>query len=85
METFVGGEAQDMITNGGKFGLGEDFVQMIYELCLQAYGLYLYAQNQGTALGTARVLQSINKLANQLWDLYSFAAPVSVTYLAAQQ
>jgi len=88
METFVGGEAQDMITNGGKFGLGDDFVQMIHDLCLQAYGLYLYAQNQqtlGTAIGTARVQQSINKLATQLWDLYSFAAPVSVTYLAAQQ
>ncbi len=88
METFVGGEAQEMITNGGKFGLGEDFVRMIRELCLQAYGLYLYAQHQavlGTAMGTARVQQSINKLATQLWDLYSFAAPVSVTYLAAQQ
>jgi hypothetical protein len=82
-ENFVAGEAQDMISNGGKYGLGEDFVEMIYELTVQAYGLYLYAHaNGGSAVGTARVLQSVTKLANQLYDLYSFAVPVSTSYLA---
>jgi hypothetical protein len=33
-------------------------------------------------VGTARVLQSVTKLANQLYDLYSFAVPVSTSYLA---
>ena len=85
IENFVGGEAQETITNGGKFGLGEDFIQMIDQLCTQAYGLYLYAQSQpGTAINTGRVQQSLQKLAAQLWDLYTFAAPVSVAYLPAQ-
>lgn len=84
MENFVGGEAQDIITNGGRFGLGEDFVRMINELYLQAYGLYLYAHASGTAVGTARVQQSINKLVHQLWDLKTFAEPVSTKYLPAQ-
>jgi hypothetical protein len=84
-ENFVAGEAQDMITNGGKFGIGEDFVQMIDQLCTQAYGLYIYAQTQtGAAINTGRVQQSLYKLTAQLWDLYNFAVPVSTAYLPPQ-
>ena len=81
-QNFVGAEAQDAIQNGGKLGLGEDFIAMIYQLCTQAYGLYLFAEAQPTAVSTDRVLQSLSKLAIQLWDLYQFAAPVGVTYIA---
>jgi len=81
-ENFVGDEAQDAIQNGGKLGLGEDFITMIYQLCTQAYGLYLYAQTQGSAISTIRVQQSLYKLTTQLWDLYNFASPVSLPYIA---
>jgi hypothetical protein len=81
-ETFVGQEAQDAIQNGGKLGLGEDFVAMIQQLTTQAFGVYLFAQSQlGTAIGTVRVQQSLAKLATQLWDLVQFAAPVGVQYV----
>ena len=81
-ETFVGQEAQDAIQNGGKLGLGEDFVAMIQQLTTQAFGVYLFAQSQpGTAIGTVRVQQSLAKLATQLWDLFLFAAPVGVQYV----
>jgi hypothetical protein len=82
IQDFVSGEAQDVIQNGGRLGIGEDFVSMIQQLCTQAYGLYLYAQSAGTALQTMRVQQSLYKLTTQLWDLNNVAAPVGVSYIA---
>jgi len=82
MQDFVGGEAQDVIQNGGKLGLGEDFIRMIQQLYYQAYGLYQIAQGSGTAgIGTARVQQSLYKLTQQLLELYHMAKPVSVAYI----
>jgi hypothetical protein len=88
IQKFVGPEAQDVIQNGGKLGLGEDFCTMILQLCSQAYGLYLFAQDPalaGPAIATGRVLHSLYKLAAQLGDLYTAAAAVSVTYIAPRQ
>jgi hypothetical protein len=83
IQNFVGKEAQDAITNGGKPGIGLEFITMIDQLRTQAWGLYSYAQTQvGTVIGTVRVRQSLFKLTQQLWDLYNFAAPISVSYLA---
>jgi hypothetical protein len=86
MQNFVGAEAQDMIQNGGKLGLGEDFATMMSQLYTQAHGLYLYAQKQPTAaIGTARVQQSLYKLTTQLGDLYNMAVPIGVPYAAPRQ
>jgi hypothetical protein len=85
MQNFVGPEAQDLIRTAGKLGLGQDFVQMVQQLYYQAGGLYLYVQDTpqaGTAIATDRVQQSIDKLCNQLQDLYNFAQSVSTTYIA---
>ena len=82
IQTYVGPEAQDAIQNGGKLGIGQDFTAMIYQLCTQAWGLYHYVQTQvGTAIGTARVQQSMFKLTQQLWDLYNFAFSLGVTHI----
>ena len=83
MYDFVGAEAQDVIQNAGKFGIGEDFAKMIRQLHSQAYGLYLYAQDQGedTAIGTVRVQESLYKLVNQLRDLYLKSITVGKRYL----
>jgi hypothetical protein len=82
MQDFVGAEAQNVIQTGGKLGLGEDFIAMIKQLYHQAYGLYQFAQG-GTvpAMTTARVQQSLYKLALQLQDLHNMAQPVSVAYI----
>jgi hypothetical protein len=83
MQNFVGAEAQEVIQNGGKLGLGEDFIAMIRQLFNQAHGFYLIAQaHTGSAISTDRVQQSIYKLCKQLEELYNLAAPVSVTYIA---
>jgi hypothetical protein len=83
MQDFVGGEAQDVIQNGGKLGIGEDFIAMIEQLYHQSYGLYEIAQANATAaIGTARVQQSIHKLAAQLLDLYHMAKSVGDAYVA---
>jgi hypothetical protein len=85
MQDFVGAEAQDVIQNAGKLGLGEDFDTMIQQLYYQAYGLYQFAQSPTVpiaSLGTPRVLQSLYKLVNQLNDLYNMASPpIGVLYL----
>jgi hypothetical protein len=81
MQDFVGAEAQNVIQTGGKLGLGEDFIVMIKQLYYQAYGLYVYSQGtQHAAMSTARVQQSLHKLAAQLADLYHMAKPVSTAY-----
>jgi hypothetical protein len=90
MQNFVGAEAQEIIQNGGRLGLGEDFNAMILQLYAQAYGLYLLAYSQPTdsitaapAIGTARVQQSLYKLVNQLLELSTMTAPpVGVPYIA---
>lgn len=90
-QDYVGAEAQDVIQNAGKFGLGEDFLNMIEQLYNQAYGLYEFAANGVSSIGvpapppmsTLRVQQSLYKLVLQLYTLYNMAAPpIGVTYLA---
>jgi hypothetical protein len=82
MQDFVGAEAQSVIQTGGKLGLGEDFIAMIKQLYYQAYGLYQYSGGStNAAISTARVQQSLHKLAAQLADLYHMAKPVSTAYI----
>jgi hypothetical protein len=85
IQDYVGAEAQDVIQNAGRFGLGEDFSGMVEQLYAQACGLYEFAQ-AGPAppsMSTLRVQQSLYKLVLQLYNLYGMAAPpLGVTYLA---
>jgi hypothetical protein len=84
MQDFVGAEAQDVIQNAGKLGLGEDFDTMIQQLYFQAYGLYEFASKTPpiAALSTPRVLESLYKLTNQLDKLFDMASPpIGVLYL----
>lgn len=82
-QTFVTDEAPGIIQTGGKLALGEDFATMVYQFCVHAYGTYMFAQqNRGTALGTDRVLRSLGKLSGQLYELYTSAVTVGVSYLA---
>jgi hypothetical protein len=85
IQDFVGAEAQDVIQNAGRFGLGDDFITMIEQLYLQAYGLYEFARSPNVpdpALQTGRVQQSLYKLLSQLNELYNMARPpIGVTYL----
>jgi hypothetical protein len=86
MQDFVGAEAQNVIQTGGKLGLGEDFIAMIKQLYFQAYGLYQFSQlGTAAAMSTARVQQSLYKLAAQLADLYHMAKPVSTAYIRPRQ
>jgi len=87
MQNFVGGEAQDIIQNGGKLGLGEDFVIMTGQIYTQAVGLYLLSKHHPpvAAMGTNRVQQSLYKLATQLGDFCTMAASVGVPYIPARQ
>lgn len=84
MQSFVTEEAPGVIQSGGRFGLGEDFCAMIWQLSLHAYGLYLFAYSTTTLAGlnTNRVQTSMQKLAAQLYELYTQAYPVGVSYLA---
>jgi hypothetical protein len=84
MQSFVTEEAPGVIQSGGRFGLGEDFCAMIWQLSLHAYGLYLFAYSTTTLAGlnTNRVQASMQKLAAQLYELYTQAYPVGVSYLA---
>jgi len=88
MQSFVNGEAQDVIQNGGKLGIGEDFVVMTSQIYTQAVGLYLLSQQTAppvTAMGTNRVQQSLYKLATQLALFSDMAAAVGVPYIPARQ
>jgi hypothetical protein len=93
IQDYVGAEAQDVIQNAGRFGLGEDFTTMIGQLYSQAYGLYYITQhrhfpaNYGASplpppMSTPRVQQSLYKLVLQLRGLYNMAVSIGVTYLA---
>jgi hypothetical protein len=86
MQDFVGAEAQDVIQNAGRFGLGEDFITMIQQLYLQAYGLYEFTRGGNVpdaALRTGRVQQSLYKLLGQLNELNNMVLPpIGVPYLA---
>ena len=84
-QNFVSGEAQEVIQEGGKLGLGEDFKEMIAQLYTQAVGLFLYAQvSGGPGFGTMRVQQSLYKLASQLLALFNMADSVGVRYIGRQ-
>ena len=81
-QTFVGAEAPEVIQNGGKLGLGEDFMVTVEQLYVQTHGLYLYAQAQGGApMGTARVQQALYKLVSQLKELFELAKSIELSYL----
>jgi hypothetical protein len=84
MQNFVTDEAPGIIQAGGKIALGEDFCSMIWELALLAWGAYLFAQGASTPAGlnTPRVQTSLQKLAAQLYELFTLAYPVGVSYLA---
>jgi hypothetical protein len=82
IQDYVGPEAQDVIQNAGKLGIGEDFMSMVSHLYLQAYALYKFAARSGPPLSTSRVLPSLYKLVHQLSELYNMAEPVGVSYLA---
>jgi hypothetical protein len=82
-QNFVGAEAQDVIQNGGKLGLGEDFMASVEQLYVQTYGLYLFAQGQAPApLGTARVQQALYKLVSQLQELFQLTQSIELPYVA---
>jgi hypothetical protein len=87
MQNFVGVEAQDVIQNGGKLGLGEDFIVMTSQIYTQAAGLYLLALYNPpiSGMGTNRVQQSLYKLATQLGDFCTMAAAVGVPYIPPRQ
>ncbi|HUN43793.1 MAG TPA: hypothetical protein VMU81_26160 [Acetobacteraceae bacterium] len=82
-QAFVTEEAPAVIQSGGKFGLGEDFCAMIWQLSQQIYGAYQYAYQMGTPPGinTVRVLTSMQKLAGEMYELYTLAYPVGSSYL----
>ncbi|MGB6310414.1 MAG: hypothetical protein WBF89_21755 [Steroidobacteraceae bacterium] len=88
MQNFVGGEAQDAIQNGGKLGVGEDFVVMTGQIYTQAVGLYLLSLSSIApiaAMATNRVQQSLYKLATQLGDFCTMAAAIGTPYIPARQ
>ena len=85
VQNFVTGEAQEVIQNGGKLGLGEDFKEMIAQLYTQAVGLLMYARAiAGPGFGTARVQQSLYKLAAQLRTLFTMADSVGLEYIPSR-
>jgi hypothetical protein len=82
MQKFVTEEAPAVVQTGGKIALGEDFCNIIYELCYQAWGTYKFAQaNPSKAISTDRVQYSLAKLAMQLYELYQLTYTVGVSYL----
>jgi hypothetical protein len=80
---FVAEEAPGIIQSGGRFGLGEEFCAMIWQLALQAWGALYFAQTGGVPIGfsTLRVATSMQKLAGALYQLYVFAYGVGQSYL----
>ena len=81
IQDFVTGEAPGIIQTGGKFALGEDFTDVIWQLYTYTHATYIFAQGHGPAFGTDRVLYSIRKLADKLYHLFKTARVVGVTYL----
>jgi hypothetical protein len=83
-QNFVTDEAPGVIQSGGKFGLGEEFCAMIWQLSNQIWGTLQYAQNAASmppGLNTFRVLSALQKLAEELYRLFTFAYPVGTSYL----
>jgi hypothetical protein len=83
MQSFVAEEAPGIIQSGGRFGLGEDFSAMILQLSAQAWAIFQFAQSPAglPGLNTIRVLTSLQKLAGQLYFLFTLAYPVGISYL----
>ena len=81
-QSFVSAEAPDVIQNGGKLGLGEDFMATVEQLYLQTTGLYYLALNRpNSPVGTARVQHGLYKLVAQLHELFRLTKPVELSYL----
>jgi hypothetical protein len=83
-QSFVAEEAPRIIQSGGKFGLGEEFCAMIWQLSLQIWGTLQFAQGASSnppGLNTYRVLAALQKLAAQLYELFRLAYPVGTSYL----
>jgi hypothetical protein len=81
IQDFVTGEAPGIIQTGGKFAIGEDFTDVIWQLYTYTHATYIFAQGYGRSFGTARVLYSLRKLADKLYLLFNAARVVGVTYL----
>jgi hypothetical protein len=81
IQDFVTGEAPGIIQTGGKFAIGEDFTDVIWQLYSYTHATYIFAQGYGRAFGTDRVLYSLHKLADKLYLLFNAARVVGVTYL----
>src|ERR1019366_6274643 len=64
IQNFVGKEAQDAIANGGKPGIGLEFITMIDQLRTQAWGLYSYAQTQVVITHPTPAITSTGRLAD---------------------
>jgi hypothetical protein len=85
MRDFVGPEAQEVIQNAGKVGIGQDFNTMVRNLFAQAFGLYQYAQSRkNQPIGTARVQESLYKLVREIVVLYEMARSVGEHYIRAK-
>jgi len=83
-QSFVTEEAPGVIQSGGKFGLGEEFCAMIWQLSRQIWGTLQFAQSAHSmppGLNTFRVLSALQKLAGQLYELFRLAYPVGASYL----
>lgn len=83
-QSFVTEEAPGIIQSAGKFGLGEEFCAMIYQLSRQIWGALQFAQSihsNPPGLNTYRVLAALQKLASQLYELFRLAYPVGASYL----
>jgi hypothetical protein len=82
IQDYVGAEAQDVIQNAGKFGLGEDFTGTVGQLYSQAFGLFNFAlAGAPLPISTPRVLRALYKLMFELSNLYSMANAIGVSYL----
>ncbi len=83
-QSFVTEEAPGIIQSAGKFGLGEEFCAMIYQLSRQIWGTLQFAlsiHSNPPGLNTYRVLAALQKLASQLYELFRLAYPVGTSYL----
>ena len=83
-QSYVSEEAPGIIQSAGKFGLGEEFCAMIYELSRQIWATLQFAQGVNSnppGLNTYRVWVALQKLASQLYELFRLAYPVGTSYL----
>jgi hypothetical protein len=81
IQSFVTSEGPDIIQAGGRFGIGEDFQQMVDQLYRYAHALAHFAKHSDPPIGTERVVFALRKLARQLDRLSQMARSVGITEL----